>query len=198
FRAGVQKLRDLTPDNPFAWIFQANVHARPLYPAYVYAQAAKSTDPGARLFRDDGGFTPDPRGSFSFSQCPHGNWWFLPWHRAYLYYFERTLRWASGNPDLALPYWNYSDPKQRMLPRVFRDAEAGGKPNPLYLPDGVTFTDDQGKPQLFPLRDGNLNRGLGELTEEVTSLRALNVAAFTVSTPPAPANGSFASPRACD
>src|SRR4051794_31892257 len=19
--------------------------------------------------------------------CPHGNWWFLPWHRAYLHYF---------------------------------------------------------------------------------------------------------------
>src|SRR5262249_34966751 len=52
-RAGVQKMRDLTPDTPFGWVFQANVHGRPLSPAYVYAQAAKSTAPGARLFRDD-------------------------------------------------------------------------------------------------------------------------------------------------
>src|SRR5688500_756388 len=21
--------------------------------------------------------------------CPHGNWWFLPWHRAYLGWFEQ-------------------------------------------------------------------------------------------------------------
>src|SRR5205085_2611239 len=22
--------------------------------------------------------------------CPHGNWWFLPWHRGYLGWFEQT------------------------------------------------------------------------------------------------------------
>jgi hypothetical protein len=34
---------------------------------------------------------------------------FLPWHRLYLYYYERTLRKYSGNADFALPYWNYFD-----------------------------------------------------------------------------------------
>lgn len=34
---------------------------------------------------------------------------FLPWHRLYLYYYERTLRKHSGNPTFALPYWNYFD-----------------------------------------------------------------------------------------
>lgn len=34
---------------------------------------------------------------------------FLPWHRLYLYYYERTLRKHSGNPNFALPYWNYFD-----------------------------------------------------------------------------------------
>ena len=29
--------------------------------------------------------------------CPHGNWWFLPWHRAYLGYFERICRELSGD-----------------------------------------------------------------------------------------------------
>ena len=24
--------------------------------------------------------------------CPHSNWWFLPWHRAYLFYFERVCQ----------------------------------------------------------------------------------------------------------
>src|SRR4051812_11909374 len=31
--------------------------------------------------------------------CPHGNWWFLPWHRAYIGWFERTCRELSGDPD---------------------------------------------------------------------------------------------------
>ena len=41
--------------------------------------------------------------------CQHGNLQFLPWHRIYLKYFERTLRKFSGDPNFALPYWNYSD-----------------------------------------------------------------------------------------
>lgn len=40
--------------------------------------------------------------------CPHGNWYFLPWHRAYLYYFESIVRELSGYQDFALPYWNWT------------------------------------------------------------------------------------------
>ncbi|MDD2869460.1 tyrosinase family protein [Neomegalonema sp.] len=36
----------------------------------------------------------------------HGGWWFLPWHRAYLAAMELRLRQASGDPNLALPYWD--------------------------------------------------------------------------------------------
>jgi hypothetical protein len=40
--------------------------------------------------------------------CPHGNWWFLVWHRAYIGWFERTCRKLSGDPDFALPYWDWT------------------------------------------------------------------------------------------
>ena len=40
--------------------------------------------------------------------CPHGNWLFLPWHRAYLLRFEEICRKLSGMTDFALPYWNWS------------------------------------------------------------------------------------------
>jgi tyrosinase len=43
-----------------------------------------------------------------FDHCPHGNWWFLPWHRGYLLYFERIVRELSGYEDFALPYWNWT------------------------------------------------------------------------------------------
>ena len=50
--------------------------------------------------------------------CQHGNLYFLPWHRFFLHYFERTLRKHAKDPHFALPYWNYYDnylPKRKGL-----------------------------------------------------------------------------------
>jgi tyrosinase len=60
--------------------------------------------------------------------CQHGTFFFLAWHRMYLYYFERILRKASGNPNLALPYWNYAT--DAVVPQAFRDNSAD---NPLFI-----------------------------------------------------------------
>jgi tyrosinase len=49
--------------------------------------------------------------------CPHGNWYFLPWHRAYVLEFEEICRDLSGNPDFALPYWNWT--QNRSIPGPF-------------------------------------------------------------------------------
>ena len=37
-----------------------------------------------------------------FRLCKHGNWFFLPWHRGYLYYFESIIRKLSGDDGFAL------------------------------------------------------------------------------------------------
>lgn len=42
------------------------------------------------------------------NKCVHSNWWFLPWHRAYLLNFEAICRKLTGNADFALPYWNWT------------------------------------------------------------------------------------------
>ncbi len=57
--------------------------------------------------------------------CPHGNWFFLPWHRAYLYYFEQVCRAASGDQNFTLPYWNWTANPQ--IPAAF-----WGQGNPLF------------------------------------------------------------------
>src|ERR1700733_8657521 len=57
--------------------------------------------------------------------CPHGNWFFLPWHREYLVYFERICRKLSGNKKFALPYWNWA--VEPNVPDVF-----WGTGNPMY------------------------------------------------------------------
>jgi tyrosinase len=40
--------------------------------------------------------------------CPHGNWWFYVWHRGYVGYFEETIRNLSGDPEFAMPYWDWT------------------------------------------------------------------------------------------
>lgn len=55
----------------------------------------------------------DPRnwyrqGIIHLLDCPHANWWFLPWHRAYLGWFEQICRELTGREDFALPYWDWT------------------------------------------------------------------------------------------
>lgn len=39
----------------------------------------------------------------------HGGPGFLPWHREYLLRIEQDLQSASGNPNLSIPYWDWTD-----------------------------------------------------------------------------------------
>jgi tyrosinase len=51
--------------------------------------------------------------------CPHNNWWFLPWHRAYLYYFEQICRDVLKDQSFTLPYWDWS--RAQDIPTPFLD-----------------------------------------------------------------------------
>jgi tyrosinase len=62
--------------------------------------------------------------------CPHSNWFFLPWHRAYLASFERICRQITENDNFALPYWDWTT--QPVLPAALTDPTVDGQPNPLF------------------------------------------------------------------
>jgi tyrosinase len=66
-----------------------------------------------------------------FNKCPHGNWYFLPWHRAYLLMYERMIRSVTGNNDFAMPYWDWT--ANRTVPEAFTEANHGGQANPLFV-----------------------------------------------------------------
>ena len=51
------------------------------------------------------------------NNCPHRNWFFLPWHRKYILDFERICRDLSGDQNFALPYWNWT--RTRSIPAPF-------------------------------------------------------------------------------
>lgn len=91
-RRGVQVMKSRPASDPTSWAYQANIHGTTIRPLMT-----------------------------AWNTCDHGTFFFFPWHRMYLYYFERILRRASGSSTLALPYWNYSDvAAQRVLPEPFR------------------------------------------------------------------------------
>lgn len=59
---------------------------------------------------------------------------FLPWHRAYLLYFEKAIRdQAPPNTKVGLPWWDWTSPRSHTtgVPEAFSAANANGQPNPL-------------------------------------------------------------------
>jgi tyrosinase len=58
----------------------------------------------------------------------HGQPIFLPWHRAYLYFFELTLRAAGA--DVTLPWWDWTADQQ--IPTAYRQARVQNRKNPLH------------------------------------------------------------------
>jgi tyrosinase len=127
---------------PQSWRYQAAIHD------YAARPDQNTSDP------------PPPQSEQDkyWKQCQHFSWFFLPWHRMYLAYFEQivgdTIVRLGGDPNWALPYWNYSDasnPNARKLPPAFiADKMPDGALNPLRVAardagnDGEEVTDARG------------------------------------------------------
>jgi tyrosinase len=62
----------------------------------------------------------------------HGTPYFLPWHRAYLYFFERALRDRVQRAMLAWWDWRTGPQRPAQLPQAYRPRSVDGQPNPLY------------------------------------------------------------------
>ncbi|WP_405421940.1 tyrosinase family protein [Streptomyces erythrochromogenes] len=106
YAAAVAEMKARDPDDPTGWTYQAALHGTGVTP-------------------------PKPL----WNGCKHGSWYFLAWHRMYLWYFERIVRATvvrlGGPADWALPFWDYdADREQARIPPAFREEEGGA--NPLF------------------------------------------------------------------
>lgn len=101
YKTAIRHMQGLPDTDPTSWTFQAAIHG-------TYASGDNPV----------------------WNQCQHGSFFFISWHRMYLYYFERIVRKYSNNSDWALPYWNYSTATTRSIPATFRDNNGD---NPLYV-----------------------------------------------------------------
>jgi tyrosinase len=106
----VAAMRARPEGDPTSWAYQAAIHGSEAVPAQPL-----------------------------WNQCQHRSWYFLPWHRMFLYRFEEIVRReviATGGPaDWALPYWNYGlGGRNASLPPAFREPRLpDGSENPLYV-----------------------------------------------------------------
>src|SRR4051795_10630288 len=62
----------------------------------------------------------------------HGTPYFLPWHRAYLYFFERALRDQVPRAMLAWWDWRTGPTHAAQIPKAFASKTVDRKRNPLF------------------------------------------------------------------
>lgn len=99
-KAGITAMKALPYTDPTSWDYQAAIH---------------------------GTLMPDNLANWNTCHKAGDEYFFLAWHRMYVYFFEQILRKKSGDPNLALPYWNYQI--NPALNSAYRDNTLG---NPLY------------------------------------------------------------------
>jgi hypothetical protein len=161
-----------------AWDLESADPFDPITLAYAKAvqvmQARPASDPTSWTYQGavHGTLATPPPGA-NWNECQHRNWFFLPWHRMYLYFFERIVRKAvldAGGPvDFALPYWNYDRPfTGNSLPPAFRTPTLpDGTANPLFVPS--------------PGRDATLMAGGQVPPTATTSTLALSLTNFSAA-----------------
>lgn len=167
-------------DDPKSWRYQAAIHD---YPPNDSTLAGRRRNPAARPFpffdADPFAIDQEPMPSASdrarfWRACQHNSWFFLPWHRMYLHFFEKIVLShvidLKGPKDWALPYWNYSAPPgtpmgdEALVPEPFRNPTIAGETNHLFVAERVGPTLDPGR---------GANAGGRFLTPDLVSLVGL-------------------------
>lgn len=95
FNRAVELMRALPDDDPRSFKQQANVHC-----AYC-----------------DGAY--DQAGFPELELQIHNSWLFFPFHRYYLFFFERILGKLIDDPAFAMPYWNWDSPAGMPIPAIY-------------------------------------------------------------------------------
>ncbi|KAG8370703.1 hypothetical protein BUALT_Bualt13G0010900 [Buddleja alternifolia] len=100
YNMAMDRMRRLPKDDPRSFMQQANIHCAYCNGAY------------------------DQPGQGTLDLQVHYNWLFFPFHRWYLYFYERILGKLIGDPTFALPFWNWDNPKGMTIPPMFLDPES--------------------------------------------------------------------------
>ncbi len=139
YERAIRAMKARALDDPLGWRYQAAIHD---YPQNVSSPAERrrrsfTWDP---LAQDTDALPSDGEMRTFWRQCQHNSWFFIPWHRMYLHFFEkivaRHVAEQEGPSNWALPYWNYStSPEAARLPVPFRSGPNNSNINSaLFVP----------------------------------------------------------------
>ncbi len=141
FEAAVKEMQDrsrIDPEDPKGWLRNARAHAR---------------------------YCPnDPQDSDQVHYC----YWFLAWHRAYIWVTERKIREISGDQTFSYPYWNWSS--DRHIPQPF--ARSGSS-----LASAIRYTPSRG------LRNDEVGYRPDDPRLKAIGVAALDSPYFTATSP---------------
>ncbi|CAI9279715.1 unnamed protein product [Lactuca saligna] len=102
FNKAIELMKALPDDDPRSFKQQANVHC-------AYCEGAY-----------------DQVGSDLQLQV-HNSWLFFPFHRHYMYFFEKICAKLIDDPNFAIPFWNWDAPDGMKIPDIYTN-----KNSPLY------------------------------------------------------------------
>ncbi|KAI4299346.1 hypothetical protein L6164_032814 [Bauhinia variegata] len=107
FKEAVRRMKALPADDPRSFTQQANIHC-----AYC-----------------DGAYTQV--GFPDLDLQVHNSWLFFPFHRWYLYFYDRILASLVKDidPNFTMPFWNWDAEKGMPIPSIYTDRNS-----PLYDP----------------------------------------------------------------
>nr|AGT28745.1 aurone synthase [Coreopsis grandiflora] len=109
----IAAMRALPDDDPHSFASQAKIHC-------AYCNGAYNQE---GVLDKDGNPVP---------LQIHNSWLFFPFHRWYVYFYERILGKLIGVDDFALPFWKWDEPAGMPIPEIFLPKEFKGRPNPLF------------------------------------------------------------------
>ncbi|KAJ9541086.1 hypothetical protein OSB04_027592 [Centaurea solstitialis] len=112
FIKAIEIMKSLPEDHPHSFMQQAAVHCA--YCNDSYKQ----------------------QGHSNLNIQVHKSWLFFPFHRQYLYFFEKICGKLIGDPDFAIPFWNWDAPDGMEIPGMYTHRES-----PLY--DALRNADHQ-------------------------------------------------------
>ncbi|KAL0407149.1 UNVERIFIED_CONTAM: Polyphenol oxidase II, chloroplastic [Sesamum latifolium] len=98
FNLALQRMRSLPDSDPRSFTQQANLHCAYCNGAYTY---------------------PSGSGTQRLEIQVHNCWLFFPFHRWYLFFFERILGSLINDPTFRMPYWNWDSPDGMYTPSMY-------------------------------------------------------------------------------
>ncbi|KAK8489026.1 hypothetical protein V6N13_130284 [Hibiscus sabdariffa] len=173
FSKAIELMKALPADDPRSFMQQANVHCA--YCNGAYHQI---------------GF-PD------LDLQVHNSWLFFPFHRYYLYFFEKILGKLIDDPTFAMPFWNWDAPAGMQMPALYSNPNSpfyDNLRNPNHQPPTPLDLDFNGTDESSSSNDqisSNLNIMYRQMVSNGKTARLFLGNAYRAGDEPDPGAGSL-------